>query len=146
LKRCSTCKENKEIREFGARRLAKDGIDHRCKACCKISNAKYRKLNRLQLNINQVEYRKKLRKQVLVMYGNKCACCGEDRYEFLTFDHINSDGAIHRRQPGVGEGGNRFVHWLIRNNYPNNIQILCYNCNCSRGFLGYCPCSLNLTP
>ena len=63
-----------------------------------------------------------------------CACCGESRIEFLAVDHINGDGAEHRKK----YPGNMFV-WLIKNNFPDGFQILCHNCNLSRGFYGYCP-------
>lgn len=60
---------------------------------------------------------------------NICNCCGESIYEFLTIDHINNDGAEHRRKIGLGS---RIYLWIIKNNFPKEFQILCYNCNCAR--------------
>jgi hypothetical protein len=57
-------------------------------------------------------------------YGNQCAYCREDALEYLTMDHINNDGASHRKEIGT-----EIFPWLKRNNYPNNFQILCFNCN-----------------
>jgi hypothetical protein len=67
-------------------------------------------------------------------YGGKCACCGETNLEFLAIDHINNDGAEHRRQVGK-----MIYRWLRANNYPGGFQVLCHNCNMAKGFYGYCP-------
>lgn len=66
----------------------------------------------------------------------KCACCGCAKYDSLTFDHINNDGAEHRRNTVIRYIGT----WLVKNNFPSGFQILCYNCNMGK-FLngGICP-------
>ena len=71
----------------------------------------------------------KRRVKVLNHYGNKCMECSETREEVLTIDHINNDGNIHRKEGG----GKNLYQWLIKNNFPEGFQILCYNCNCSKG-------------
>jgi hypothetical protein len=76
------------------------------------------------------------RERVLNHYGHKCACCGEDRYEFLSVDHMNGDGAAHRRVIG---GGKAIYRWLVKHNFPDGFQILCHNCNFAMGAYGYCP-------
>lgn len=76
-----------------------------------------------------------LRRRLLRMYGNECACCGERHPHFLTFDHVDNDGALLRRCRIVGE---RFYRWLLKKR-RKDIQVLCFNCNCSRGFYGSCP-------
>lgn len=67
-----------------------------------------------------------------------CACCGDTTYEFLTIDHIDGDGAEHKRKNGYS-GGSGTYHWLIKNNFPEGFRVLCWNCNSARGFFGYCP-------
>lgn len=81
---------------------------------------------------------KNLKKEVFLHYGNECICCKENRFEFLTIDHINNNGAKHRKEYKTGTGKN-VCRWLKKNNYPKSFQLLCYNCNCSKGFFGYCP-------
>jgi hypothetical protein len=71
---------------------------------------------------------------VLAHYNNCCACCGEATKEFLTIDHINNDGADHRR-----EVGRKICAWLIRNNFPPGFQVLCANCNHAKAYYGQCP-------
>ena len=53
---------------------------------------------------------------VLTYYGNgKCACvqCGYSDIRALTIDHINSDGAIHRKELNI-QSGMKFYYWLKR--------------------------------
>ena len=69
-------------------------------------------------------------------YDIKCNCCGERQMEFLSIDHVNNDGAEHRRTAKNSHGhltGNHIIYWLIQNNYPPGFQILCMNCNHAKG-------------
>lgn len=78
-----------------------------------------------------------VKQQIVDAYGGKCDCCGESQIEFLTIDHINNDGALHRRKVGKGR---RIYSDLIKIGCPkNNYRLLCFNCNITRGFYGYCP-------
>ncbi|MFA5706889.1 MAG: HNH endonuclease [Candidatus Neomarinimicrobiota bacterium] len=75
------------------------------------------------------------RKRVLAAYGGKCACCGETEWKFLSLDHVDNDGAEHRRKIGQS----RIYEWAEDNGYPDNLQLLCYNCNMAKAFYGKCP-------
>ena len=78
-----------------------------------------------------------LKQEVIDVYGGRCECCGETLLEFLTIDHINNNGAEHRARVGKGRG----VYKDIKaQGYPEGqYRVLCFNCNISRGFYGYCP-------
>jgi len=78
-----------------------------------------------------------LKKQAFEHYGGAaCACCGESEMWFLTIDHINNNGAAHRKQIK----GLYFYRWLQKANYPKGYQVLCWNCNLGRYFnKGICP-------
>ena len=78
------------------------------------------------------------KKACFAHYGNKCACCGESRIEFLSIDHINGGGTKFRQQ-NKGMAGVRMYGWLIKNDYPDGYRLLCHNCNQSMGYHGYCP-------
>lgn len=82
---------------------------------------------------------RELRVAVMTAYGGAtCTCCGNSKFEFLTIDHVNNDGAEHRRQ--IREGGTALLQWLKNHNYPPGFQVLCYNCNCAKGANGgVCP-------
>jgi len=72
----------------------------------------------------------------------ECLCCGENHKIMLSIDHINRDGAAHRRI--IGRGSDRLYAWLKKNNYPPGFRVLCINCNMTLGMTGSCPHS-NLT-
>lgn len=128
-----------------------------CKVCHREKMAEWRAKNREQYR----EYRRKLnadspsrprilaerrksskiareraRFTVLQHYGSKCNCCGETEICFLSVDHINNDGAAHRR---TMNHSNQWL-WLIRNDFPEGFQILCMNCNFGKRINGgTCP-------
>ncbi len=85
--------------------------------------------------------RNKIRLEVLSHYSGTpptCECCGENIIGFLTIDHIHGGGTKHRAQKGV-PSGTEFYRWLKKQNYPQGYRVLCYNCNCAHGALGFCP-------
>lgn len=87
-------------------------------------------------------YKSKL--SLIEAYDGSCVCCGEDNPFFLTIDHIANDGAKHRRNSGIFSGTSMY-QWLKRNGYPkDNFQLLCFNCNDSKAYYGYCPHQRNV--
>ena len=66
----------------------------------------------------------------------KCGCCGEGTEQFLTLDHIDGKAAMGH-SPRMS--GNRLRRWIVKNDFPPGFQVLCYNCNCAKGFYGQCP-------
>jgi hypothetical protein len=88
--------------------------------------------SRIKRNI--ANYKERLHKDILKAYGGRCVCCSESHPLFLTLDHINNDGAQHRKSIncGKGRGGTKFYAWVKRNNFPNTLQLLCWNCNCGK--------------
>jgi predicted restriction endonuclease len=108
---------------------------------------RYREKHRDEVNESRRKWRRQTdfdriknrqtRERVLLKYGNKCACCGETTYQFLSFDHKEGRGKQHRE--GIAETGQKFVRWLDKNPVQKDIQILCHNCNQSLGHYGFCP-------
>ncbi len=99
-----------------------------CKPCAEAS--------RKRANNNNL----KLKLKIFEVYGNKCACCGEDNFYFLQIDHMDGGGTKHRKI--VGTSG--IYKFLKDNKYPANFQLLCSNCNWSKGIYGECPHTNNL--
>lgn len=97
------------------------------------------KTRRVEINETKKARRRYWKEVVIRHYGSKCICCGEERFEFLTLDHVNNDGAKERKERA--KLGSDFYKWLVSHNFetPYKLQILCWNCNCSKGFYGYCP-------
>jgi hypothetical protein len=88
----------------------------------------------VKINCSRLEVRKK----VILHYGGRCACCGEDGLQFLTMDHKHGDGA-KRRKIGEPVSGYGLCLWIIRNNYPEDMQVLCFNCNMAKRTGIACP-------
>lgn len=78
----------------------------------------------------------RLWKEILRAYGPVCRCCGESEEKFLTFDHVNNDGAAHRKQQG---GNIMALRQLRKEGFPPGYQILCANCHIAKDMRGGCP-------
>lgn len=110
-----------------------------CNKCNATKQREWRSNHREQNNRTSKSSRLKIRKEILIYYGGnppRCACCNEDHYNFLSIDHKNNDGAVHRRKIGTGL---RVYYWLKNNNYPEGFQVLCFNCNSASFYYGICP-------
>ncbi|MCW3996288.1 MAG: hypothetical protein NWE98_09125 [Candidatus Bathyarchaeota archaeon] len=94
-----------------------------------------------KVNQRSQEWTKRIKKEVITAYGGKCVCCGETSLGFLTIDHINNDGSIHRRKMGRRDWGGKILYqWLRKQNYPTGFQVMCFNCNLGRSInKGVCP-------
>lgn len=110
-------------------------------------NRKHRKrLNRLntenlykdggvQHRKNGRERSRKLKIEVLQAYCNgeiKCARCPFNDTRALSIDHVNGDGAKHRRT--LNHRGSKTYRWLKKNNFPPGFQVLCMNCQWIKRF------------
>lgn len=100
----------------------------------KIQRAQRYKDNRDRELLIQKRWREKNRRIVLEYYSKGrpfCACCGEDIYDFLTIDHLHNNGVQERKQSNGG--GHHNYRFIIKSGFPDEYQVLCYNCNCARG-------------
>lgn len=91
------------------------------------------------LPVYKRNYSDSYKKLVLAHYGQNCICCGEDNTKLLTIDHIENNGKEHGtakyRYKGI-----YLYRYLVKNNYPNGLRILCFNCNIGRkNNRGICP-------
>lgn len=85
-------------------------------------------------------YQDRVKRETLEAYGGaSCICCGETLLDGLTLEHINGDGASHRRHATVNapgrpaRGGYPFYLWLRSQGYPREtpLRVLCSTCNLS---------------
>jgi hypothetical protein len=86
----------------------------------------------------------KLKLEVFNAYGGPiCFCCGETIVLLLSVDHINNDGAAHRRElysRNGRSGGKKLYRWLKQNHFPPGFQVACFSCNMGRHLNGgVCP-------
>jgi hypothetical protein len=125
VKTCPKCGLEKELGNFSVDRKKKDGRYAICKSC-------HAEVSAL--------YRIRIRKIVFDHYGNSCACCGQTEPAFLGIDHINNDGNSIRWPGGKRLTSRDLYVWIIRNDFPSDLQILCHNCNLGRHINGgQCP-------
>lgn len=75
--------------------------------------------------------------EAIEAYGGKCRCCGEARWQFLAFDHVNDDGHVDRKN-GLSSG-NGLCRRLKLEGYPSRFQLLCHNCNIAKFKYHGCP-------
>ncbi len=125
-------------------RRSNSSEDYREKA--RVRGRKWRKLQ-LEINPNFKEYQnkqhrdkaKEKRYECIKHYSKgkmNCNCCSEHMYMFLEIDHKNDNGNKHRESiPNMN-----IYRWLINNNFPEEYQVLCSNCNKGKHFNGgICP-------
>lgn len=90
----------------------------------------YMRRHYMKYRMRQREKQIEQKKAILTYYGEgKLACvrCGFDDARALTIDHINNDGANHRKILN-NKTGYHFYRWLKKNDYPKGFQTLCCNC------------------
>ena len=102
-------------------------------------NARYNEKNKLRIRMrNRLWHtRNKLAKSakherdkeavinVLTNGEGTCRWCGQGDLDVLCLDHINDDGAAHRRTIRTTNS----YQWIIKHGYPEGFQVLCFNCN-----------------
>lgn len=137
---CTRCKKEKDEAHF---RKMGERLTRLCGECRATALAKFHAHNGKHRGkyTRMAKDRCRLNRQrVLQRYGGKCACCGEADLRFLSLDHVNDDGAAHRKALSVTYGGYAIISWAIRNNCPPSLQALCFNCNCGKQVNGgVCP-------
>jgi hypothetical protein len=104
------------------------------------TNLRWYHSHREEQKLKMKIYRDKIKDLVFKAYGGAiCACCGEINKKFLSLDHINNDGAAHRKAIGY-RGGIGYYLAVVRDNFPPGFQVLCYNCNMGKARnSGVCP-------
>jgi hypothetical protein len=111
------------------------GSTYLCKKCVCNIRKQYRESNPETISKRKFVARFNFKKQVISHYGGKCTCCGQDDINKLTIDHINGDGAEHRKEINY----KNIYEWLVKNNYPDGFTVLCFNCNCAKRKYEICP-------
>ena len=154
-KTCSKCGIEKDIEFFHKDKRYLDGLFCWCKDCRKKyqqnmkenwsegeweQRRKYNRGNYAKYAQNYTKSRRRrnrsLKEEVMSHYcigSPKCMKCGYGDIRALAIDHVNDDGAEHRRELFNGTKAQRvstsIYYWLRMNDYPDGFQVLCFNCN-----------------
>src|SRR3990167_3965610 len=129
-----------------------DGLSWWCRPCVLDSNkTRYwadpekhrRRARRPENRTYAATSRCRVRDEVIRLFGEHCACSGcyvDDRI-FLQVDHINGNGAAHRKELGTNSRNTTlFYKWLLNNpDRHHEFRLLCGPCNQSCGTRGVCP-------
>lgn len=126
MKKCSRCKDNKNLSEFRTSKSSKDGYQKCCIVCDKEYQKEWYKKNKAKVipksKIRNIQQAKKIQDIILGrLEGNSCAICGEKDILVLEFDHLENKKfdlgkAFYKNEKEV-------------ENELNKCQILCSNCH-----------------
>ena len=126
MRTCKVCGKEKPLESFP---ISDRQMGYRRRDC----HDCYKARHRAYYDSRGYEYRERIgrtyaarRENVVNHYGGKCTCCGIDDDRFLTIEHKDGDGAKMRPIHGKGR---QFYAWLVANNFPDNFELLCFNCN-----------------
>jgi hypothetical protein len=87
-KRCNTCKQMRALSEFNVRTVAADGLQSRCRECCRAWYLKHRAEHIANVARRNRAYRQTLRVRIAAYFElHPCVDCGERDIRCLQFDH-----------------------------------------------------------
>jgi hypothetical protein len=81
------------------------------------------------------QYRNSVRMNVIIKYGGRCNCCGEDELAFLVIDHVKGGGTADRGSYAYAVYSRLWREPINR----EETQVLCANCNMAKERQGGCP-------
>lgn len=93
---------------------------------------RYQKTKEFQLVRHKI-YKDDKKNKVISHYSRgrmECEKCGNKDFTYLSVDHPNLDGTEFRKKNNI-HGGLDMYLWIIKNNYPKGLRILCISCNSS---------------
>lgn len=122
-----------KAREYQQRYKAKPGVKEKYREL----NKQWIAANRDQYNLTKSNYRFRLKLDALRHYSGgtmACAHCGYGQnVDALCLDHIDNDGAAHRKELGCSSrgmsGGTTLYERLKALGWQPGLQVLCFNCN-----------------
>jgi hypothetical protein len=144
LRECNVCHQVKSLEDFHKSKSRPGGRRYECRPCSLVTNGQRYKSDeafRERCKAKTLNRRRLCKEKCMSHYSEgipTCKCCGETNIAFLTIDHVNNDGAEHRRRDPNARGGSLY-YLLVRSNFPEGFQVLCMNCNCAKEWYGVCP-------
>ena len=92
MKKCTSCKQEKNFIEFNKNASIKDGYQTQCKECHRVSAKRSRLAHPQTQKENLKRYRTKLRNWIREQKAKPCADCGiQYPYYVMQFDHVRGE-------------------------------------------------------
>lgn len=89
MKRCTICKLEKDLSEFGNNRGKADGLQAYCGSCQKEKDRKYYQTNKKKVRAKRQTRVEEIRQYIYeYLLENPCIDCGETDPVVLEFDHV----------------------------------------------------------
>jgi hypothetical protein len=136
---CGKCRLDRDVSFYYPRGGGRNDLSWQCRDCNRErqrnayrANPAYgREKSRRSLKLFREKDRTVYKDLVYAHYGGYvCVCCGETNKMFLTLDHINNNGSTSEVF-GSKRTSLRYYK-LYKSGYAEQLQVLCYNCNCGR--------------
>jgi hypothetical protein len=126
MKTCSTCKQDKPLKDFPVNRTKPDGHTNYCKGCKKEYNAAYYIRTKDRHNPARTVRRRENRQKLLhllieYLQAHPCVVCGERNIVVLDFDH-QRDKSVEINQ--MIEAGTRWDLILLE---IEKCEVVCAN-------------------
>lgn len=139
-KLCSKCGSDGPFWKLSS---TKDGLDYYCTSCRTSRNRDWaiknperkRELGRK----NQKDAYTRFKIEFVTAYGGACVCCGESEIHFLTVEHLTPEARSRHKTGGKNLSGLPLLRRIKNEGYPDDITVLCANCNYAKGHYGSCP-------
>lgn len=97
----------------------------RCQNCINIDNKQ------------RVKDRYRIRRIVIEHYGGRCKFCDISETMFLTIDHVEGGGKVHRKESGEQNICRLLYRQSLKEGaFPTGFQVLCWNCNSAKHIHG----------
>lgn len=153
---CTRCKQEKSFDEMTKDKRRKAGHGSWCKQCNREWQAdqdrshvterhkKWREQNpeawKRTASASARRQHEAAKRAVVDAYGGRCTCCGETDIHFLTVEHMTvGSRERHRYDNGKRISGTKLLRLIASEGFPDDITVMCFNCNCARGQYGFCP-------
>lgn len=103
----------------------------------RIWNKEWIQNNRDRYRVAKYRYRLKVKMRAMALYADpvRCQHCGFDKIDALCLDHVENNGAAHRKEINVKHrgcsptAGTRIYEYIQKNGKVEGLQVLCANCN-----------------
>lgn len=136
MKKCTSCKEDKELSEFNKNKIKKDGLNNICRKCSNKRSKKYynEKGEEHKKNVakRNHKYRDTIRQFILdKLKVSECKDCGNNDIRVLEFDHLPE----FKKEYNISDMLKSSLSINLIEIEMNKCDIVCANCHRIRSII-----------